>query len=115
MSVNVPSELKHSTQPLTSTFSARSYALRMICSLFTGKSFLFGLSKLRLAPGHSASALPQVDGRFLQRQLDSLWPDKRWRVQDLLAARRPFQDAGRDHCSARNIANCRNIGQLSYG
>src|SRR5580765_2504762 len=41
MSVNVPSDVKHSTQPLTSTFSARSYALRMISSLFTGKSLLF--------------------------------------------------------------------------
>jgi hypothetical protein len=47
MSVNVPSERKHSTQPLTSTFSASSYAPRMICSLFMGKSFLFDLKKLR--------------------------------------------------------------------
>src|SRR6266536_894424 len=47
VSVNVPSEVKHSTQPLTSTFSASSYALRMICSLFIGKSFLFDLKKLR--------------------------------------------------------------------
>src|SRR5262249_16707847 len=47
MSVNVPSDVKHSTQPLTSTFSASSYALRMICSLFIGKPFLFDLNKLR--------------------------------------------------------------------
>src|SRR5579859_676149 len=41
MSVNVPSGVKHSTQPLTSSFSATSYALRMISSLFIGDSSLF--------------------------------------------------------------------------
>src|SRR5712692_8866658 len=43
MSVNVPSGVKHSTQLLTSTFSATSYALRMICSLFMAMPFLFEL------------------------------------------------------------------------
>src|SRR5258708_35241790 len=50
MSVNGPSEVKVSTQPFTSTFSASSYALRTICSLFIGKSSLSDLSKLRPAP-----------------------------------------------------------------
>ena len=25
-----------------------------------------------------------------------------------------FRQAGREHCSARNVANCRNIGQFNY-
>src|SRR5260221_550155 len=39
MSVNVPLGAKHSTHPLTSTFSASEYALRTICSLFMGNPF----------------------------------------------------------------------------
>src|SRR5258708_6145930 len=44
ISVNVPSGVKQAVKPLTSTFSASSYALRMICSLFMGFSFRFELS-----------------------------------------------------------------------
>src|SRR5882672_1445498 len=47
MSVNVPSGVKHSTQPLTSIFSASSYALRMICSLFMRNPFCSNYRKLR--------------------------------------------------------------------
>src|SRR5260370_26110990 len=53
MSVNVPSGVKHPTQPLTSTFSASSYALRMISSLFMGLTFLSDLSNRSRAASDS--------------------------------------------------------------
>src|SRR5258706_3372501 len=114
MSVNVPSDVKHSTQPLTSTFSARSYALRMICSLFTGKSFLFGLSKLRLATCRVCICVAT------SRRLFSKPSWIRFsRINDGVSKTFPlfvghFRDAGRQHRSARKFANCRNIGQLNY-
>jgi hypothetical protein len=36
------------------------------------------------------------------------------RKNDLPSVRRPFRQARPDHCSAQNVGNCRNIGQLSY-
>jgi hypothetical protein len=35
--------------------------------------------------------------------------------QDLLLIRQPFRYAGATILFARNIANCRNVGQLNFG
>src|SRR5579863_2546612 len=93
MSVNVPSDVKHPTQPLTSTFAARSYALRTICSLLMGKSLLLDLSK-RLAPGRVHLRCHKSTVVFQKPGWHRFSGNKRWRSKIFPRIRWPFPTPG---------------------
>jgi len=89
-----PSEVKASTQPLTSTFSARSMLCEYLFVVHRKALFLLGLSKLRQVTCRVCIRVATRRPRFLKLWLPWFRPDKRWRSNVFLLIRHPFRDRG---------------------